>query len=314
MKARGAVPAELATGMHVETAAAAAAAAPVAPVLHVAHDAALSPLIQLASGAAARGSEPSGGAHDDGGAPKVVKARASAPSRRQTEVPECQTEHGQAYSPYAATRASSLFTWTPPTLLPPTTGSGSRETQPLRAQRSQGARFFSTEGAVTDSPSASFLCPPARVPQTRKPYTITKQRERWTEEEHSRFLEALKLHGRAWRKIEGSARQPYRQTVRLTFVLTHARPPPPRLPTARRARGHQDRGPDQEPRAEVLHESGEAAGRQRRRRRWCAWCSANRHRHPSRRSRRNREHLHPTTASETQAECAAAAQSARRSD
>ncbi|XP_076930763.1 protein LATE ELONGATED HYPOCOTYL-like isoform X2 [Bidens hawaiensis] len=38
--------------------------------------------------------------------------------------------------------------------------------------------------------------------KTRKPYTITKQREKWTEEEHNSFLEALKLYGRAWQKIE----------------------------------------------------------------------------------------------------------------
>jgi len=38
--------------------------------------------------------------------------------------------------------------------------------------------------------------------KVRKPYTITKQRERWTEEEHQRFLDALKLYGRAWRRIE----------------------------------------------------------------------------------------------------------------
>lgn len=38
--------------------------------------------------------------------------------------------------------------------------------------------------------------------KVRKPYTITKQRERWTEEEHLKFLEALKLYGRAWRRIE----------------------------------------------------------------------------------------------------------------
>lgn len=39
-------------------------------------------------------------------------------------------------------------------------------------------------------------------PKARKPYTIKKQRERWTEEEHRNFLEALKLYGRAWRRIE----------------------------------------------------------------------------------------------------------------
>lgn len=49
--------------------------------------------------------------------------------------------------------------------------------------------------------SSSVLFP--YMKQIRKPYTITKQRERWTEEEHKKFLEALKLYGRAWRKIEG---------------------------------------------------------------------------------------------------------------
>ncbi|KAL0041947.1 hypothetical protein WJX79_010009 [Trebouxia sp. C0005] len=40
------------------------------------------------------------------------------------------------------------------------------------------------------------------VSKSRKPYTITKQRERWTDSEHELFLEALKLYGRAWRSIQ----------------------------------------------------------------------------------------------------------------
>ncbi|KVH91072.1 Homeodomain-like protein, partial [Cynara cardunculus var. scolymus] len=48
----------------------------------------------------------------------------------------------------------------------------------------------------------SCLPPWPLSPKTRKPYTITKQRERWTEDEHNSFLEALKLYGRAWQRIE----------------------------------------------------------------------------------------------------------------
>lgn len=42
----------------------------------------------------------------------------------------------------------------------------------------------------------------ARAPKARKPYTISKQREKWTEDEHKLFLEALQQHGRAWRRIQ----------------------------------------------------------------------------------------------------------------
>ncbi|WOL09756.1 protein REVEILLE 1-like isoform X1 [Canna indica] len=40
------------------------------------------------------------------------------------------------------------------------------------------------------------------VHRVRKPYTITKQRERWTDEEHDKFVEALLMYGRDWRRIE----------------------------------------------------------------------------------------------------------------
>eukprot|EP00743_Colponemidia_sp_Colp-15_P003182 GILK01003437.1.p1 GENE.GILK01003437.1~~GILK01003437.1.p1 ORF type:complete len:356 (+),score=58.24 GILK01003437.1:231-1298(+) len=41
-----------------------------------------------------------------------------------------------------------------------------------------------------------------KKPYCRKPYTITKQRENWTDDEHKRFIEALKMYDRDWKKIQ----------------------------------------------------------------------------------------------------------------
>ena len=46
-----------------------------------------------------------------------------------------------------------------------------------------------------------FSCGNDYAPKVRKPYTITKQRERWTDDEHKKFLEALKLYDRALKNM-----------------------------------------------------------------------------------------------------------------
>ncbi|CAO2161129.1 unnamed protein product [Urochloa humidicola] len=38
--------------------------------------------------------------------------------------------------------------------------------------------------------------------KARKPYTVTKPREPWSAEEHARFLDALLMFGRDWKRIE----------------------------------------------------------------------------------------------------------------
>ncbi|KAK9920800.1 hypothetical protein M0R45_029346 [Rubus argutus] len=75
--------------------------------------------------------------------------------------------------------------------------------------------------------------------KVRKPYTITKSRESWTEEEHDKFLEALQLFDRDWKKIEDfvgsktviqirSHAQKYFLKVQKNGTTAHVPPPRPK--------------------------------------------------------------------------------------
>ncbi|KAA8516504.1 hypothetical protein F0562_016990 [Nyssa sinensis] len=77
----------------------------------------------------------------------------------------------------------------------------------------------------------------------RKPYTITKSRESWTDEEHDKFLEALQLFDRDWKKIEDfvgsktviqirSHAQKYFLKVQKNGTLAHVPPPRPKRKAA----------------------------------------------------------------------------------
>ncbi|OVA13944.1 SANT/Myb domain [Macleaya cordata] len=77
----------------------------------------------------------------------------------------------------------------------------------------------------------------------RKPYTITKSRESWTDQEHDKFLEALQLFDRDWKKIEAfvgsktviqirSHAQKYFLKVQKNGTSEHLPPPRPKRKAA----------------------------------------------------------------------------------
>ncbi|KAF2312227.1 hypothetical protein GH714_028622 [Hevea brasiliensis] len=77
----------------------------------------------------------------------------------------------------------------------------------------------------------------------RKPYTITKSRESWTEPEHDKFLEALQLFDRDWKKIKAfvgsksviqirSHAQKYFLKVQKNGTNEHLPPPRPKRKAA----------------------------------------------------------------------------------
>ncbi|BAT97991.1 hypothetical protein VIGAN_09159000 [Vigna angularis var. angularis] len=115
----------------------------------------------------------------------------------------------------------------------------------------QGFYFFDPSNMTL--PGVNSLPPPPPPTQTpalspavedpnkkiRKPYTITKSRESWTEQEHDKFLEALQLFDRDWKKIEAfvgsktviqirSHAQKYFLKVQKNGTSEHVPPPRPK--------------------------------------------------------------------------------------
>ncbi|KAJ7962455.1 protein REVEILLE 6-like [Quillaja saponaria] len=95
----------------------------------------------------------------------------------------------------------------------------------------------STMGTATNLNTPSLMEDPSK--KIRKPYTITKSRESWTEQEHDKFLEALQLFDRDWKKIEAfvgsktviqirSHAQKYFLKVQKNGANEHVPPPRPK--------------------------------------------------------------------------------------
>nr|AFP93565.1 MYB [Cestrum nocturnum] len=97
--------------------------------------------------------------------------------------------------------------------------------------------------ALSLDSNTGLVIPDDHSKKTRKPYTITKSRESWTEQEHDKFLEALQLFDRDWKKIEAfvgsktviqirSHAQKYFLKVQKSGTTEHVPPPRPKRKAA----------------------------------------------------------------------------------
>lgn len=107
---------------------------------------------------------------------------------------------------------------------------------------------MNSSSSNAQSPSSSSMAAansstPTDGKKVRKPYTITKSRESWTDEEHDKFLEALQLFDRDWKKIEDfvgsktviqirSHAQKYFLKVQKNGTTAHVPPPRPKRKAA----------------------------------------------------------------------------------
>nr|QDL88444.1 protein REVEILLE 3 isoform X3 [Cymbidium ensifolium] len=106
-----------------------------------------------------------------------------------------------------------------------------------------GMAFQEVLGSITTSAAAEEALSEDPNKKIRKPYTITKSRESWTEQEHDKFLEALQLFDRDWKKIEAfvgsktviqirSHAQKYFLKVQKNGTSEHVPPPRPKRKAA----------------------------------------------------------------------------------
>ncbi|XP_020678873.1 protein REVEILLE 8-like isoform X3 [Dendrobium catenatum] len=116
-----------------------------------------------------------------------------------------------------------------------------------------GMVFQEVLGSITTSAAAEETSSEDPNKKIRKPYTITKSRESWTEQEHDKFLEALQLYAfvlavsfrfdRDWKKIEAfvgsktviqirSHAQKYFLKVQKNGTSEHVPPPRPKRKAA----------------------------------------------------------------------------------